>query len=116
MEDIFNTKIICNQCNHETEDSLIIKEGFKLRAKKCPHCSKTWYHPADMEEQKRFQRLRNKTYQVKLRMVGNSYTISIPKEIIDFHEEFQKDINTLLSLTLEEPEKLSIFFTRRLFD
>jgi hypothetical protein len=46
-------------------------------------------------------------------MVGNSYTISIPREIIDFEEELQ-EINKILYLSLEEPEKLSIFFRKEL--
>ena len=114
MNDIFNTTILCDRCNTKTDKTLVIKDGYKLRSLKCPNCSKIWHHPADLEKLKRFQKLKNKIYRVKLRMVGNSYTISIPKEIINYHEELQKDINTLISLSLEEPEKLSIFFSKRI--
>ena len=113
MEDIFSAKIHCNQCNKQTERTIIIKDGFKLRALRCNNCNKHYYHPADIEEQKRFQELRSKQFQVKLRMVGNSYTISIPREIIDFREECLQDMNRMLHLSLENPEKLSIFFNKR---
>ena len=116
MKDIFDAKVHCNQCNKQTEKTIIIKDGFKLRALRCNNCNKHYYHPSDLEEQKRFQELRNKQFQVKLRMVGNSYTISIPREIIDFREECLKDMNQnmnkMLFLSLEEPEKLTIFFNR----
>ena len=118
MEDLFNAKVHCNQCNKPTEKTIIIKNGFKLRALKCNNCNKHYYHPADLEEQKRFQQLRNKQFQVKLRMVGNSYTISIPREIIDFREECLRDMknveNRMLFLSFENPEKLSIFFNKRM--
>lgn len=116
MSDIFDAKVHCNQCNKQTEKTIVIKDGYKLRALHCRNCNKHWYHPLDVEEQKRFQQLRNKQFQVKLRMVGNSYTISIPREIISFREEClrDRDINKMLFLALENPEKLSIFFNKRM--
>ena len=118
MSDIFDAKVHCSQCNKPTEKTIVIKNGFKLRALHCSTCNKYFYHPQDIEEQKRFQQLRNKQFQVKLRMVGNSYTISIPREIIDFREEclkdMDRDMNRMLLLSLEEPEKLSIFFNKKI--
>jgi len=110
MEDIFNNTILCNQCQEKTTDLSVFKEGFRLRAKKCPNCNKIIYHPLDLEEYNNFDKLKHKQFQVKLRMVGNSYTVSIPKEIIDFHEELNKEIDQLIKLSLEEPGKLSLFF------
>jgi len=114
MEDIFNHAILCNKCNLETIQDSIEKEGFELRIKKCPKCSYTIYHPLDLEEYKNFKKIRIKQFQVKLRLVGNSYTVSIPREIIDFQEEMHREMNKLISMTLEEPEKLSLFFSRRI--
>ncbi|MBT6044823.1 hypothetical protein HOG54_02120, partial [Candidatus Woesearchaeota archaeon] len=51
---------------------------------------------------------------VKLRMVGNSYTVSIPKEIINLQENIFEEMNTLIKMSLESPEKLSLFFSRKL--
>ena len=59
-------------------------------------------------------RIKEKEFRVKLRMVGNSYTISIPKEIINFQEEMQEEMEESIRMCLEEPEKLSIFFSKRL--
>ena len=114
MSDIFDTTILCDLCNQKTSKTFALKDGFKLRVWKCDNCKKTWPHPADILEYNNFKKIKDKTFQVKLRMVGNSYTISIPREIIDFEEEIQNDINRMLHLTLEEPEKLSIFFRKEI--
>ena len=68
----------------------------------------------DLEKFKQFDQLKNKPFQVKLRLVGNSYIVSIPREIIDFQEEMHREINELINMTLEEPEKLSLFFSRKI--
>lgn len=114
MEDIFDNPILCKICNKETEAVYLHKEGFKIRAKKCPQCSHLIYHPLDVQEYQNFNKLKSKSFHVKLRMVGNSYTVSIPKEIIDFQEEMHREINNLIKMNLDEPERLSIFFSRKL--
>ena len=114
MEDIFDHPILCNICNVQTREETIFDDGFELRTKKCPQCSKVIYHPLDLEEFKDFNRLKNKQFRVKLRMVGNSYTVSIPREIIEFHEEFHREFDRLINMSLENPEKLSLFFSRKI--
>ncbi|MBU4501804.1 MAG: hypothetical protein KKA79_04375, partial [Nanoarchaeota archaeon] len=84
MKDLFNTTVMCNKCHKETIKGFVKKEGFKLRSWKCPTCHEIWIHPADLQEYKKFQEIKNKEFKVKLRMVGNSYTISIPREIVDY--------------------------------
>ena len=116
MEDIFKNTILCGECNTQTIDKTFIKNGFNLRAKECPRCSKLIYHPLDLQEYQNFNKLKSKQFQVKLRYVGNSYTVSIPREIIEFQEEFDRihrEMDKLINMTLEEPEKLSLFFTRK---
>ena len=68
----------------------------------------------DLQEYNNFEKLKQKEFKVKLRFVGNSYAVSIPREIIDFQEEIAKEIDKILYMSLEEPEKLSIFFTKRI--
>ena len=114
MEDIFNHEILCRVCNIKTIDADVNRGGYRLRAKRCPKCSKLIYHPLDLKEYENFNKLKNKRFQVKLRFVGNSYAVSIPKEIIDFQEEFHREINKLINMSLEEPEKLTLFFSRRI--
>ena len=41
----------------------------------------------DKKEYEGFVRLKQKEYNVKMRMVGNSYAVSIPREIVDFMQE-----------------------------
>ena len=114
MADLFSTTILCEDCNRKTTKNELYKDGFRLRYWECNNCNKKWFHPLDEEEYKNFQRLRQKEFQVKLRMVGNSYTISIPREIIDFEEEFNRELTKLINLNLEEPGKISIFFRKKI--
>jgi len=99
--------------------SYVVRNGFKIRILECPKCKKKIYHPADVEEYKRFNILKQRPFSVKLRMVGNSYTVSIPREIINFqrqmHKEMEtqmKEMNKIVRLFLEAPGKLSLFFNR----
>jgi len=113
MADIFNATVLCDNCNIKTKKLIIEKDGIRLRALRCPKCDKTYFHPEDKQRLDQFSKIKNKSFQVKLRMVGNSYTISIPREIISYQDDLQKKLNKMLFLTLEEPEKLSIFFRRK---
>ena len=114
MTDLFNTTILCENCNQKTTKGEIFRDGFRLRYWECKDCNKKWFHPLDEEECKNFQALKQKEFQVKLRMVGNSYAVSIPREIIDFEEEFNSELNKLIHMNLEEPGKISIFFRKRI--
>ena len=114
MKDPFENPILCNDCNVKIEKTLAIKSGFKLRAFECRNCGKVWYHPLDMQNYKNFVSLRKRNFQVKLRYVGNSFCVSIPREIIEFEaieREIDKKIGKMISMMLEEPGKLSLFFS-----
>lgn len=114
MTDIYNTTILCEDCNRKTTKNFIIKDGFKIRSWECNNCHKRWFHPLDLQEFQNFEKIKHKEFKVKLRFVGNSYAVSIPREIIDFQEEISKEIDKILYMSLEEPEKLSIFFSKRI--
>ena len=116
MADIFETTVICDECNTKTEKRELHRGGFSIRVWRCVPCNKQWEHPGDIEEYKKFRTLKNKQFQVKLRYVGNSYAISIPREIIDFQEHSMREINQILNLALESPEKLSIYFSKKIND
>ena len=94
MADIYNTTILCEDCNRKTIKSYIIKEGYKIRTWECTICGKRWFHPLDLQEYNNFEKLKQKEFRVKLRFVGNSYIVSIPREIIDFQEELRKVMKT----------------------
>lgn len=119
MNDIYETKIVCPDCDRDTKKDFVVKEGFKIRTWKCPECGKVWPHPSDMKEYEDFNKLKQREFNVKLRMVGNSYAVSIPREIIQFEEEFmrvtqemEREFERMVRLCLEEPGKLSLFFNR----
>ena len=114
MTDIFDTKIICKKCGIEMKPCVVDKSGFQVRAVKCSKCHDQVFHPADLNGFEHFNNLRGKTFNVKLRMVGNSHTVSIPKEIVDFVSEQRKQVNThmdnMVRLCLEDFRRLSLMF------
>jgi ribosomal protein L37AE/L43A len=114
MADLFETTVVCDKCNRKTNKNQLFRNGFKIRVWECPNCGKIWEHPADKQVQEDFKKLKEKEFQVKLRMVGNSYAVSIPKEIINFEEEFNRELNELISLSIEEPGKISLFLHKKM--
>src|SRR3989338_7299872 len=110
MRDIFEQKILCNRCNVVMKPIEIFKNGFRMRALHCDKCGEKIVHPADLQEYQQFSNLKSKIFRVKLRVVGNSYTVSIPKEIVSFMQEQEKIMNDMVSLCFEEAGKLSLMF------
>ncbi len=92
-------------------DNLVVnKSGFELRAVQCPSCKKQIIHPADINSLENFRNLKGKTYNVKLRMVGNSHAISIPKEIVDFIKHQEAMFDNMVRLCFEDMHKMSLVF------
>lgn len=88
----------------------IAKKGFILRTLKCETCKNQIIHPEDLKEYENFQNLKKKNFKVKLRYVGNSYAVSIPREIIDFMNEQEKQMDEMVNLCMEELGRLSLRF------
>jgi hypothetical protein len=84
--------------------------GFVLRAIKCPKCNSKIIHPKDEQEYRDFLNLRKKEFTVKMRFVGNSYAVSIPKEIVNFMKEQEKIMDDMVRLCVEEFGRVSINF------
>jgi len=114
MTDIFDTTILCKDCNVKMQSTIVNRQGFELRAVKCPRCKDVIVHPADANGLQHFNDLKGKTFSVKLRVVGNSHAISIPKEIIDFMEEqhktMRKRMDDMVRLCFEDFDRLSVRF------
>jgi len=94
------------------ERAKVAKNGFLLRAVVCPECGSKIIHPNDEQEYSKFVNLRNKEFHVKMRLVGNSYAVSIPKEIVSFIREQEKIMNDMVRLCFEDSGKLSLDFNR----
>ena len=109
-EDIFDNKILCKKCGKAMKNSLISRNGFNLRCVKCDKCGEAIVHPVDKAEYENFMRLKQKEFEVKMRMVGNSYAISIPREIVDFMKESEKMINDMVKLSFDNANRLSLMF------
>ncbi len=110
MTDIFDTKITCNKCNIAMHKGEIVKNGFSLRMVECPKCGDRIMHPGDMSEYNQFVELKNKEFRVKLRLVGNSYAVSIPREIINFMQEQEKIMDDMVKMCFDSAKRLNITF------
>ena len=92
---------------------VINKNGFELRALRCDKCGEQIIHPADLNASEHFKDLKGKNFHVKLRMVGNSHAISIPKEIVNFINEMHRDMTRemdMVRLQFEDFGRLSVHF------
>ena len=110
MTDIFDNTILCKHCNKKMQPATLVKNGCQLRAVKCETCRNQIIHPEDLKEYSDFQNLKKKQFKVKLRYVGNSYAVSIPREIIDFMNEQEKQMNDMVNLCMEDFGRLSLNF------
>ncbi len=114
MADLFDNVILCGQCGKEMFKDQIIKNGMRIRSAACEKCGKKEFHPLDLERYKEFQQIRQRPFRVKLRMVGNSYAVSIPREIIDFFSEAEK-IAEEVEMHISEFDKLMLIFHQKVF-
>lgn len=110
MKDVFEHTILCENCNLKMQKAQVIKNGFLLRAVVCPKCNDKIIHPQDQAEYEKYTGLRNKVFKVKLRIVGNSYAVSIPKEIVSFIKDQEQVFNDMVRLCFEQGNKLSLSF------
>jgi len=92
------------------QPATLTKNGFELRTINCNKCKNIIIHPEDLKEYGDFQNLKKKNFKVKLRYVGNSYAVSIPREIIDFMSEQEKQMNEMVNLCMEDFHRLSLNF------
>jgi len=110
MADIFDNPILCKKCNKQMQKQNLFKNGFKLRMIVCPKCNDKVIHPIDEAEYNKFINLKNREFKVKMRLVGNSYAVSIPREIVNFMNEQEKMMDDMVRLCFEEAGRLSLNF------
>ena len=118
MTDIFDAKILCKKCNKEMKQVIVNRNGLELRAVECLHCKDKIIHPADLNAQENFKDLKDKKFNVKLRMVGNSHAVSIPKEIFDFmngrqremHKNIHRNMDNMVRLWFDDFDTLKMGF------
>ena len=110
MQDIFENTILCKHCQAKMLPVKVSKKGFILRALSCEPCKNIIIHPEDLKEYENFENLKKKQFKVKLRYVLNSYAVSIPREIIDFMNEQEKQMDNIVNMCMEDMRKLSLRF------
>ena len=108
--DIFDNQILCRKCEKAMKPALVNRNGFNLRVIKCDKCGEVIVHPADKQEYDEFMRLKQKDFNVKMRMVGNSYAVSIPREIVDFMQDQENMMNNMVKMCFEEAGRISLKF------
>ncbi len=111
--DIFDTTILCKDCGKEMEKTIVAKSGAQLRAVECPKCKDRILHPNDLNSLEHFNNIKGKTFNVKLRIIGNSHAISIPKEIVNFIKEQERVMDDMVSLCFRDMRRLDLFFGSR---
>jgi hypothetical protein len=110
MADLFDNTILCGKCDEKMTPVQIAKNGFILRAVNCPKCNSKIVHPKDEQEYLNYTILKKKEFDVKLRYVGNSYAVSIPKEIVNFIKDQEKIMDDMVRLCLEDFGRISLEF------
>ena len=110
MAEIFDQKIFCNKCGKFMPKIEISKNNFILRAVECKKCGEKIIHPLDEQEYHKFMGLKNKEFRVKMRLVGNSYAVSIPKEIVSFMNNQKKIMDDMVRLCFEDFNRVSLNF------
>ncbi len=110
MTDLFDNTILCKKCEVKMKQAKLIRNGFEMRALLCEKCGNKIVHPQDEAEYSHFLNLKNKIFKVKLRLVGNSYAVSIPKEIVDFMQEQEKAFDDMVKLCFEDAKKIRLMF------
>ena len=110
MTDIFDNTILCKKCNTKMKKIEVVKSGFILRTVVCNECNEKIIHPTDEQEYNKFINLKNKEFRVKMRLVGNSYAVSIPKEIVSFIREQERVMDDMVKLCFEDFGRLSLSF------
>ena len=114
MADIFDNQILCKNCNSRMKKATVEKNGFLMRVVVCEKCGNKILHPNDEQEYLKFINLRNKEFRVKMRLVGNSYAVSIPKEIVSFIREQEKIMDDMVRLCFEDIGKLTLNFSEQM--
>jgi roadblock/LC7 domain-containing protein len=110
MTDIFENTVLCKDCKKAMKKARVVKNGFQMRALICDNCKNKIIHPADKAAYNDFLSIKDKTFKVKLRLVGNSYAVSIPKEIVQFIKEAEKEFDNMVKLAFEDANKLRLVF------
>lgn len=112
MADIFDNTILCGKCGKKMQKAQLVKNGFMFRMVICPNgeCKEKIIHPVDEQEYNKFINLKNKEFRVKMRLVGNSYAVSIPKEIVSFMNEQKKTMDEMVRLCFEDFGRVSLNF------
>ena len=98
--DIFDQKIVCKHCNKQMRPQMVEKKGMKVRSVACKKCGVEIIHPSDQVALDQYGDLKGKTFMVKLRTVGNSHAVSIPKEIVRFINETHRQMGQDMDNTM----------------
>ncbi|MBI4171022.1 MAG: hypothetical protein HY514_04955 [Candidatus Aenigmarchaeota archaeon] len=78
------TEIPC-ECGGMAGRSTVKYKDYEVRGWVCKKCKKEYIHPEDSLKISRFEALKKSRVRVKIRTVGQSLVITLPKEITELY-------------------------------
>jgi len=72
----------CHRCGKWARPAKLRFEGYEVRGWRCA-CGEEYFHPDDAERLLLMNKARREKMQTKVSKVGNSYSVRIPKAIVD---------------------------------
>ncbi len=94
MSDKKGMKCLCGNAAVETHVNI---DGFKIKAWKCESCHEEYLDSAEAQFLLLMKKMQKKPHTAKVGVLGDSYIIRIPKEIVDYMQ-IKKGEKTRISL------------------
>lgn len=83
IDELDKIEIVCH-CGGKTKRIETSWEGFPVRAWKCGRCGEEIFHPLDAQRALTIAKaIKNKEFEVKIRKVGKSLTMTIPRRLAE---------------------------------
>lgn len=72
------------QCGKSTDETHLNIDGFKIKAWKCESCGEEYLDSAEAQFLLMMKKMQKKPHTAKVGVLGDSYIIRIPKEIVEY--------------------------------
>src|SRR3989339_500737 len=84
--DINQWKEIPCECGGMASRGTVKYKSYEIRGWVCAKCKKEYIHPEDSMKISKLEELKKSNPSVKIRTVGQSLVITLPKEIVDVYD------------------------------
>ena len=93
------------ECGHMASKSTVKHKDYEVRGWVCKKCKKEYIHPEDSIKISKLEALKKTGIKVKIRTVGQSLVITLPKELAELYELEQGE---MVELTPENLRRIEI--------